>query len=358
MSAEEEEFRRVREGMNRVTKVTADVTIIDVAREAGVSYATVSRVINNKGHVKPEKHERVRQAMEKLGYVVNQQARSLAGGRSQVIGLLVSEVGNPYIGAIMSGIESRLLTSQYDLLLYTTHRRKTKESSYVSAMIKGMADGLLLVTPHNAPAYLDALHHSGFPYVLIDDLITSDPGSTVRVTNWQGAYDATRYLIELGHRRIGTLTGSLGTATADERLDGYKAALRDYDIPYHPTLVANGEFAQKRSYSAMDSLLRLPTPPTAIFAGNDISAFGAMEAIRDHGLRIPHDISIVGFDDIPQAAMVTPTLTTVSQPLEQMGYMATHLLLNLIDDPTRPPEHITLPTKLVIRASCTSPTRP
>lgn len=343
--------------MSRNNKISGDVTIIDVALEAGVSYATVSRVINNKGHVKPEKRERVVQAMTKLGYVANQQARSLAGGRSQVIGLLVSDVGNPYIGEIVRGIESRLYTSQYDLLLYTTHRRKTKESSYVAVMTKGMADGLLLVTPQNISAYLEALHQSSFPYVLIDDFIKNDPGSTVRCTNWQGAYDATRYLIELGHRRISLLTGDIGTATADERLAGYKAAINDNNIPLDSDLIVDGGFAHNSSYKATTQLLHLPAPPTAIFASNDASAFGAMDAVRDHGLRIPDDISIIGFDDIPQASLITPALTTVRQPLEQMGYMATHILLKQIEDCAYPSEHVELPTKLIIRSSCAPPTK-
>lgn len=341
--------------MRRSTKVSGEVTIMDVAREAGVSHATVSRVINNKEHVRSDKYERVMQAMTRLGYVVNQQARSLAGGKSQVIGLLVADVGNPYMGEIVRGIENRLISSQYDLLLYTTHRRKTKESTYVSTLAKGLADGLLLVSPQNPHAYLEALRQRHFPYVFIDDLVRDDPGSTVRVTNWQGAYDATRYLLELGHRRIALLAGPEGTATADERYEGYRAALADHGIEFERELVVEGGFAQRRSYAGATTLLALSQPPTAIFALNDVSAFGAMEAVRDHGLRIPDDISILGFDDIPQASHVTPPLTTVRQPLEQMGYMATHILLDYLEHPDRPAEHLELPTTLIIRESCCPP---
>ena len=336
-------------------KNSSNVTIIDVARAAGVSYTTVSRVINNKENVKPKTRERVLMAMTRLGYVVDQRARSLAGGRSQVIGLLVHDVGTSYIGEIIRGIDAELASAQYELLLYTTHRRKTKESAHVATLTRGLADGLLLVLPRDPGAYLETLRQYRFPHVLIDHRGLDEDTPAVAAANRQGAYNATKYLAELGHQRIGFITGAMDQRCAQDRLEGYKAALTDHGVAFDPELVREGNFFQPLGYTGASALLELPHPPTAIFASNDISAFGVMEAVREHNLRIPEDVSVVGFDDIPQAAHVHPPLTTVRQPLEEMGRIATRMLLEYIEDPQRPIERVELPTELVIRQSCCSP---
>jgi LacI family transcriptional regulator len=336
-------------------RASGDVTIIDVAREAGVSYATVSRVINNKGYIKPETRERVLRAVTKLGYVVNQQARSLARGHSQIVGLLVPGVDTGYIGEIIRGIDDELASASYDLMLYTAHRRRTRESTYVSTLTQGLADGLLLVLPRAPGSYLETLRRRGFPYVLIDHQGIDDTGPSVGATNRRGGYDATRHLIELGHQRIGFITGTLDLRCSTDRLDGYRAALAEHGLAADPALIREGDFEQPSGYAGARQLLALPQPPTAIFASNDVSAFGVMEAARDCGLRIPEDISIVGFDDIPQASHVNPTLTTVRQPLEQMGRLATRMLLESIHDRARPTERIELPTELIVRGSCRAP---
>lgn len=338
--------------MTRTDKASGDVTIFDVAREAGVSYATVSRVINNKDHVKPEKRERVLRAMTRLGYVVNQQARSLAGGKSQVIGLVVPGVDSSYIGEIIRGIDEELASASYDLMLYTTHRRKTRESTYVATLTQGLADGLLLVLPRDPGAYMDALRWRGFPFVVIDHQGLDDTGPAVCATNRQGGYDAARYLIELGHRRIGFITGTLDVRCSTDRLAGYRAALSEFGLPLDPALVREGDFQQPDGYRGARELLALPDPPTAIFSSNDVMAFGVMEAVRECGLRIPGDISIVGFDDIPQATHVNPQLTTVRQPLEKMGRLAARMLLELIGNPRSEAARIELPTELIVRDSC------
>jgi LacI family transcriptional regulator len=328
------------------------VTIFDVAREAGVSYGTVSRVLNNRDHVKPETREAVIQAMRRLGFVANSQARSLAGGPSQVIGLLVHSLSTSYIGEIVRGIDFELEAANYDLMLYTTHRRKMKESAYVATLTRGLADGLLLVLPRNAEDYLRRLRAREFPYILIDHQGNGDYERSVGATNWQGAHDATHYLITLGHRRIGFVTGALDLGCAVERLAGYHAALDQQGIPPDPALVYTGDFFQPSGYAAGLALLALPEPPTAIFASNDEMAFGVMAAARSRALRIPHDLSIVGFDDIPQAATSYPALTTVRQPLEDMGRVATRSLIELIADPQLRVERVALPTALVVRESC------
>lgn len=330
----------------------AAVTIFDVAREAGVSYGTVSRVLNNRGHVKPETREAVMRAMTSLGFVANQQARSLAGGPSQVIGLLVHNLTTSYIGEIVRGIDIELEAANYDLMLYTTHRRKMKESTYVAAISRGMADGLLLVLPRNSSEYLRSLRAREFPYVLIDHQGNGDYERSVGATNQQGAFDATQYLISLGHQRIGFVTGAMELGCSVERLAGYRQALIQNGIPLDPDLIYTGDFFQPSGFAAGRALLAMPEPPTAIFASNDEMAFGVMAAARDSGLSIPGDLSIVGFDDILQASLSYPPLTTVRQPLEEMGRNATRMLIKLIANPQLQLERVALATELVVRESC------
>jgi LacI family transcriptional regulator len=329
---------------------TPFATIEDVAREADVSVATVSRVINGNEHVRPKTRQKVLDAAQRLGYVMNQQAKRLAGGRSHVIGLLVPGLNTGYIGEVVIGIDDELANASYDLMLYTTHRR-TDEAAQIAALTRGLADGLLLVLPRNPGAYGAMLRQRGFPHVLIDHQGIKDISPAVAATNERGSYDATRYLINLGHRRIGFITGNMDLGCAQDRLAGYRRALDEHAIAFASELVWQGDFHQPEGYSGAQALLSLSEPPTAILASNDVMAFGVMEAARDRGLRIPDDVSIVGFDDIPQAANVNPPLTTVRQPLRQMGTEAARLLLKRIGDPKLPDECIELPTELVVRCS-------
>jgi LacI family transcriptional regulator len=177
----------------------------------------------------------------------------------------------------------------------------------------------------------------------------------VGATNWQGGYNATEYLISLGHTRIGFITGSMDLGCAGDRLDGYRSALRTYHIPETAELIREGDFFQPSGYAGAETLLDLSIPPTAIFASNDVMVMGVMDAVRNRGLRIPDDISVVGFDNIPQASMIRPALTTVSQPLEKMGRVATQMLLDLLQHPDKEAGRIELPTQLVERDSCSSP---
>lgn len=339
----------MRRNTNRHEK---NITIHDVAAAAGTSYGTVSRVINDAPHVKNETRQRVLAAMDRLGYVVDRRARSLAGGRSQVLAVLAPDLGTGYIGEIIRGIDAEVELAQYELLLYTTHRQAAKESSYITNIARGMADGLVLVLPSDLDAIVAQLRQIGFPFVLVDYQGVAEDVPAVCATNWQGAYNATEYLIELGHRRIGFITGDMEMAAARNRLAGYQAALRTHHLPTEPDLVIEGKFHYPDGYAATLALLALATPPTAIFASNDDMAFGALEALRGQGRRVPDDVSVIGFDGIPQAALVHPPLTTVSQPLAKMGRVATQMLLDRLNDPGKPTRRIELPTELIIRGSC------
>ncbi|MCL4265921.1 MAG: LacI family transcriptional regulator [Anaerolineae bacterium] len=336
-------------------KTLADITIIDVAKEAGVSYSTVSRVVNNKSYVKPETRDKVTQAMNRLGYQVNLQARSLAGGNSHVIGLLVHNMSTQYMSEIFRGIDDVLAAHNYELMLYTTHRRMTKESTYVNMMARGLADGLLIVLPRQPEAYIESLRARDFPYVLIDQVGIDENDVSVTATNFQGGYEATSHLIALGHRRIGKITGWMDMIGARDRLDGYKAALADHDVPLDPQLIVIGDFEKSSGYRGAATLLNLAEPPTAIFASNDVMAQGALELLRECGRHVPQDMSLIGFDDIPLAAILSPPLTTLRQPMVEMGRRATQMLLDWISNPEQKPTSVTLPTELVQRESTSSP---
>ena len=332
-------------------KSTNDVTIVDVAEEAGVSYSTVSRVVNNKSYVKEATRSKVLQAMTRLGYQANLQARSLAGGKSNVIGLLVVDLTTQYVGEIIRGIDEILAANQYELMLYTTHRRKRKESAYVNMMARGLADGLLILLPRDPEAYLTSLRQRDFPYVLIDQAGVDKDDVTVTAANFEGGYTATKHLIDLGHRRIAIVTGWMEMVSARDRLDGYRAALTDHDIPYDDKLVYDGDFTQLSGFDGTNYLLDLPQRPTAVFASSDLMAMGVVDAVRGRGLNVPTDLSVVGFDDVPMSSVLVPKLTTVRQPLFDMGQCATQMLLESIQKPEDKQFSIVLPTELMIRES-------
>ncbi len=290
-----------------------------------------------------------------MNFVANRQARSLAGGKSNSIGVLVPDLGTGYIGEIIRGIDAELSLTDLDLILYTTHRTATKESNYVANLATGMVDGLLLVLPRSPADFIGNLTQRKFPFVLIDHQGTGRDCPAVGATNWQGAFNATEYLIKLGHTRIGFITGSMDLGCAVDRLDGYRSALRTSHIPDKPELIYEGTFFQPDGFAGASALLDLAVPPTAILASNDVMAMGVMDAVRDRGLRIPDDVSIIGFDDIPQASLIRPALTTINQPLEKMGRVATQMLLDLLQHPEKKADRIELPTQLIVRDSCSSP---
>jgi LacI family transcriptional regulator len=338
----------------RDTSTSGAATIFDVAAEAGVSYSTVSRVVNDHPYIKPETRQRVEAAMQKLGYVANLRARSLAGGTSNIVGLLVYDLESSYITQVVRGVDAEVSGLEYDTMLCTTHQRVGREATYVAQLSVGVVDGLIILLPADLEEYIDQLRGQDFPYVLID--YDGDPQSNViKVTNRRGAREATDHLIELGHGRIGFITGAMVTASARERLAGYQEAIAAAGIALDEGLVVPGDFLEETGYDATKRLLALPDPPTAIFASSDTSAFGVMRALEEEGLSVPDDVALIGFDDIPEASYVNPGLTTVRQPMIDMGRMAARLLIDTIDDRDRPPVVKELPTELVVRASTAPP---
>ena len=330
------------------------VTIVDVAREAGVSHSTVSRVLNGRPHIKPETRARVMVALERLGYAPDMRARGLAGGRLGVVGLVVLDLESSYITQVVRGVDAALADHGLDLMLCTTHRREQRETSYVSRLSVGLVDGLLVLLPKRSDQYANDLAARDFPFVLIDHS-GSPLANSVVAANRHGAMSAMEHLAELGHRRVAVITGDLDTTAGRDRLSGSQTAVTRLGLDPDPDLVVAGDFLETGGYSAAMRLFELDEPPTAVFAGSDTAAFGVVRAARDAGVDIPGDLSIVGFDDIPEAALTTPSLTTVRQPMSEMGRRAVTMLIERIEYPQRPVAHIEYPTELIARDSTAPP---
>ena len=330
--------------------MSSGVTIRDIAKLSGVSYSTVSRALSGVEVVNEATRSKVLEAAEHLGYVVNRQARSLAGGGHQVIGLLVHGLESDYFGQILKGVDEALAQANFEMMLFTTHRHKDKEINHVTRMMSGLTDGLLIVSPEGHQEYMRSLQEKAVPYVLVD-VSVADEGVTVSATNAEGAYGATCYLLKLGHKRIGFITGNLNLPVAVQRFEGYRRALGAFAVPFDAGLVCEGDFRQERGREAALELLGRDPRPTAIFASNDESAFGVLEAAESLKLSVPSDLSVVGFDDLPISKHVNPKLTTVRQPIREMGNVAAKLLLEQLRY-GQPSTSVQLSTELVVRSSC------
>ncbi len=333
-------------------------TMFDVAERAGVSGATVSRVVNHYPGVRASTRQRVETAMLELGYVAHVTARALARGRTQAIGLLAQEIDNPFFSVVIKGIDHEISANGYDLLLGTTHNRREKEAEYVARLSHGMVDGLLIVLPHALPAYVSQLRAERYPFVLIDHDSEATGCNIINAANRPGTRAGIAYLIGLGHRRIGCITGRPDVGATHTRLAGYRDALEDAGIGYDESLVVEGDFLEPRGYEAAMELLSRPDRPTAIFASSDASAFGVLGAARDAGLHVPDDLSVLGFDDIVEASYPSSALSTVRQPLREMGHVAVRRLMSLIAEPSQAPERIVMETELVVRRTTAPPSVP
>lgn len=326
------------------------VTIRDIAQHSGVSYSTVSRALGGLANVNEATRTRVLEASEKLGYVANRQARSLAGGRHQVVGVLLHSLESDYFGQILKGVDEALAQADFEIMLFTTHRHRDRAINHATQMMSGLTDGLLIVSPEGHRDYTRSLREKTVPYVLLD-VGSVKEGVTVSAMNAKGAYDATRYLLSLGHRRIGFVTGNVNLPVAVHRFEGYRRALEEFGVPFDTGLVREGNFMQERGREAALELLSREVRPSAIFASNDDSAFGVLEAAESLGIAVPGELSIIGFDDLPASKYATPKLTTVRQPIREMGNLAAKLLLEHIRY-GQPAVSVQLPTELVIRSSC------
>jgi LacI family transcriptional regulator len=327
-------------------------TIRDIADLAGVSIATVSRVLNGRPDVAPETRETVLQVVRRHGFSTNRGARGLSSGRTGIIGLTLPLVADAYFGPILSGASEALYEQDKRIMLCPTLHEHDREVSLLERLMRGTTDGAILMLPEESTAELLHLQELEYPFVVVDPRERPPDGiPCVSAMHAAGAKLATEHLLELGHRRIGAITGPTGWYANEERLIGFRGALAAASILPDSTLIRSSDWRIPRGEEAAHELLSLPEPPTAIFAFNDNTAIGALNAARKRGLRVPDDLSIVGFDDTFQATIVTPNLTTVRQPLAELGRMGVSLLTRLIDGQRLDALRIELSTTLVVRDS-------
>ncbi|HEX3689581.1 MAG TPA: LacI family DNA-binding transcriptional regulator [Solirubrobacteraceae bacterium] len=328
------------------------LTIREVADLAGVSTATVSRVINGRAEVSEKARKAVMRVVREHGYSTNRTARALSGGRTGLVGVMSPVVHHSYFSVILDGAGEALYEHDMRMVLCPTHHEHEREVTLLERLMHGTTDGAVLILPEESGEELSALHDHGYRFVIIDPHKSSDERvPTVSASHTSGASDAVEHLLGLGHRRIAAVTGPRGWIATEERLRGYRAALAAAGVMPDPRLEMESDFSDRGGVQATEALLDLPDPPTAIFAFNDMLAIGAMQAARARGIRIPEDLSVVGFDDTFEASIVTPTLTTVRQPLAEMGRMAVALLVRLLQNQRIEALHVELATKLVVRES-------
>jgi LacI family transcriptional regulator len=324
------------------------VTIRDVAARAGVSVATVSKVINNRYGVAEATRRRVMSVVEESGYQASLVAQSLRNRRTNVIGVLVADL-EPFSTELLKGAANAIRGSGFELVVYSAgglpEDHTGWEQRYLGRLSGTLIDGAVLVTP----TVIDV--HYGTPIVAVDQHTGPTDLPTIDADNLRGGEVATAHLLELGHRRIGLLAGRADLESARQRELGYRRALAAAGVPVDEGLIVKADYDPQRSAEATRQLLTGPEPPTGLFAANDVSAIAAMAVARDLGLRLPEDLSVVGFDNVPESALCTPRLTTVAQPIQEMGFRAVSVLIGLIGGVDPDASHQTLPTELVVRDS-------
>ena len=347
------------------------LTIHDIAKLAGVSKATVSRVLNHKPTVDPEIRERVMKIVNERGFVPSITATVLRGGRTQLIGVLSPPLTMPYVPEIMLGVAEVTDRTAYEVVLYTMGPARNHSDVLDRILAMKLSTGLLAIMPGQLGSHLDHLYKQGVPIVTIEDQVAPSSTPWIGINNVSSAYEATRYLLNLGHRRIGHILGPADFLCVKERYEGYSRALREVGLEPDPTLIWQGDFAPTGGRECAHHIFSLPPEkrPTAIFTANDQTAFGVIDVAGQYGVRIPDDIALIGFDDMPIAAFTKPGLTTIRQPHREMGELACELLLSMVDPRNYPLQRkietfsgtgegdsknlrLLLPTKLIARESC------
>ncbi|WP_409346828.1 LacI family DNA-binding transcriptional regulator [Paenibacillus sp. MBLB4367] len=332
------------------------VTIYDIAKLANVSAMTVSRVINNTGKISDKTRAKVKKVMEELHYVPNSMARGLVLQETKMLSLLITDITNPFYTTLARGAEDAAMKRGYKLLFSNSDEDIAKESEYVDMVLSTRVDGVLFAPAGDASlVHLEKLRKHGVPFVLIDREVPGMESDTVLGDSKEGAKRLIEHLIGLGHRRIALLNGSLDVSTARHRFTGYKEALKLSDLPYDPALVVESGYsrsAPSRTVDAIERLLQLSKRPTAIFAANNFLAIEAIRALRERGIRVPDDISVVCFDDLELASVIDPFLTVAAQPAYQFGTIGVQLLLDRINETDTAEWHkIILPSELIVRKS-------
>ena len=328
-------------------------TMKDIAKIAGVSLGTVSHVLNGTAGVRESVRRRVLEAVRSNGYQPSQLARGLRRVQTNVIGMIIPDITNPFFPAVVRGAEDQAFSNGYRLILCNTDNNHTKELAHLNELRTYLPAGLIVIpsTFSDLTVQAKSYREMGAGVVCIDRLPRDWEGDTVTADNENGAYKATRHLIELGHTQLATITGPLHLTNAQERLNGFRQAFKEAGLQIAPEYVQEATFDKQGGASKTALLLRLIPRPTAIFAGNDMIALGVLAAIRDAGLRCPQDVSVIGFDDLELAEAINPSLSSVSQSGYQLGSTAASILLERIQGDTGPAKHVVLETSLKLRDS-------
>ncbi|MWA15191.1 LacI family DNA-binding transcriptional regulator [Streptomyces sp. BA2] len=331
----------------------AKVTITEIAREAGVSVPTVSRVVNGRSDVSPATRARVEDLLHRHRY---QRRPPAPGDRAALLDLVFNDLDSPWAVEIIRGVEEVAHEAEVGTVVSAIHDRAGAARQWMTNLRARASDGVILVTSVLEPGLHDELRRLGVPLVVIDPAGSpATEAPTVGATNWAGGMAATEHLLGLGHRRIGFIEGPPRLLCSRARLDGYRAALDVAGVPVDDELIVPGDFYHASGFTGCNQLLDLADPPTAVFASSDQMALGAIEALRRRGLRVPEDMSVVGFDDLPEVRWSAPPLTTVRQPLSDMGKLAARAVLDLARSVAPASPRVELATELVVRASTAAP---
>lgn len=325
------------------------VTIHDVAVRAGVSATTVSHVVNGTRPVSSELSARVQQTVRDLGYQPNALARSLRRKQSHTIGLIVPDNSNPFFAEMAHSVEYAAYGIGHAVVLCNSDDDPAREALYLDLLLKRQVDGIVLVAATTSRDAMRAVVERGVPLVVVDRELPDPAHDCVLTDHEAGGYAATEHLAQLGHKHIACIAGPSDLGSSASRVAGYRAALRASGLAVDTSLVVRGDFRDHSGYTAAQKLLKRSDPPTAIFACNDLMAIGAMAAARDAGLGVPEGLSVVGFDDIHLAGYLNPPLTTIAQPMAELGRVAAELLLQRMQDRSLPPRRIMLRNRLVVR---------
>ncbi|MBC7217460.1 MAG: LacI family DNA-binding transcriptional regulator [Candidatus Caldatribacterium sp.] len=333
-------------------------TISDIARVAGVAKSTVSKALNGAIGISPETREKILRIAEELNYRPSIIAQSLKSKRTRAIGLVLPNIMNPFFLSILKGVEDAAIDNGYVVVFCESDNKKRKESTYFQIFEERWVDGVIFSGVDNdseEERYIRSLHERGIPVVLIDREIEGYFTNAVMIDNKGAAFSATTYLLELGHKKIATIVGPQKIRIFAKRFEGYKLALEKYGVKLDPKLVVEEDLSVEGGSRAIQKLLSQGLTFTAVFAHNDLMAIGCMKELQRNGIAIPGDVSVVGFDDIPLALLVTPSLTTVAQPAYEMGVEAVSLIKKSIEGGGGMESKVILPTKLVLRESVAPP---
>jgi DNA-binding LacI/PurR family transcriptional regulator len=325
----------------------------EVARRAKVSIATVSRVLNKSDKVVPETRATVEKALRELGYRPSRVARRLRmkDGRAHLVGLIIPDIQNPFYAEIARGVEDAAYAAEYALLLCNSDENPDKEQFYLDVMRSESVDGIVLPPFEETDTAVADIIKTGMPVVCVDRSLSKVKTDLVEVDNYRGAFEAVAHLVEKGHQSIGLIAGRIQVSTSRERRRGYLDALAEAGITPRKDLMREGDFRQESGRVLATELLGLRKPPTALFALNNLMTVGALNAVHQLGLRVPQDVAVVGFDDLPWAEALDPPLTVVRQPAYEVGKQAMELLLKRIMEPVRPTVTMRLLPQLIVRRS-------